>query len=223
LQPHAKRNRIAQGYFWLAERLYDELAWAYDPVSRMVSLGQWPAWRKWALDYLVGTRMLEIGFGTGELLLEMARKRINVWGLEYSAAMQRLTITKLYHRGMWVPCIRGRTQQMPFADRSFDTIIATFPAGYIFDPATLHEIARLLRGSSASVGAEPGRLVVVGLSASSSKTPFRPGLRLLIGISMEDLLTHFTQVAQSADLHVQVLMRKHGILDFPIIIAEKQA
>lgn len=60
-------DSFTQGYYWLAERLYNELAWAYDPVSWLVSLGQWDVWRKGALDYLTGKRILEIGFGTGEL------------------------------------------------------------------------------------------------------------------------------------------------------------
>jgi SAM-dependent methyltransferase len=221
LQHHAKRNRVAQGYFWLADRLYDELAWAYDPVSRLVSLGQWPVWRRWALEYLVGTRVLEIGFGTGDLLLEMASQGIKVCGLECSAAMHYRTATKMRQHGLWVPRIRGRAQHMPFADNAFDTIVTTFPAGYIFDPATVHEVARLLSGTTASQQAKRGRLVVVGLSASSTISPIRHALRFLIGVPMEDLLAHFEQVAQSAGLRVQVLTRTHGIFVFPIIIAEK--
>jgi ubiquinone/menaquinone biosynthesis C-methylase UbiE len=213
---------LNKGYFWLADRLYNELAWVYDPVSRMVSLGQWPAWRKWALDYLVGRRVLEIGYGTGELLLEMARRRMDAWGLEYSAAMQRLAAAKLRRRGMWVPCVRGRAQQMPFADSSFDTIIATFPAGYIFEPATLREVARILHGPAASAGGEAGRFVVVGISASSTRMPLRGLFQFLIGIPMEDLLAGYRRMAESANLRVQVVMRKHGVLDLPIIIAERQ-
>lgn len=213
---------LNKGYFWLADRLYNELAWVYDPVSRMVSLDQWPAWRKWALDYLVGRRVLEIGYGTGELLLEMARRRIDAWGLEYSAAMQRLTAAKLRRRDMWVPCVRGRAEQMPFADNTFDTIVATFPAGYIFDPATLREVARLLRRPAASAGGEAGRFVVVGICASSTRMPLRRLFQFLIGIPMEDLLARYKQLAESANLCVQVVMRRHGVLDLPIIIADKQ-
>jgi len=222
LHHRARRNRVAQGYFWLADRLYEELAWAYDPVSRLVSFGQWPVWRRWALEYLVGTRVLEIGFGTGELLLEMASKGIKVCGLEYSAAMHRRTAAKLRQHGVRVPCVRGKAQHMPFADNAFDTIIATFPAGYIFDPATLHEVARLLRGSTASAEAKHGRFVVVGLSASSTIPPIRHALRFLIGVPMADLIAHFEQVARSVDLSVQVVMRTHGVFVFPIIIAQKQ-
>jgi hypothetical protein len=36
-------------YLWLAERLYHELAWAYDGISWLVSLG---AWSRYAIEKL---------------------------------------------------------------------------------------------------------------------------------------------------------------------------
>lgn len=53
-------------YMWLANRLYDELAWLYDPISRMLSMGRLPAWRCATLEHVKGRRVLEIGIGTGE-------------------------------------------------------------------------------------------------------------------------------------------------------------
>jgi len=34
-------NRVGRLYVWATERLYQELAWAYDGVSWLVSLGHW--------------------------------------------------------------------------------------------------------------------------------------------------------------------------------------
>ena len=212
---------IARGYYWLADRLYNELAWVYDPVSWLVSLGQWDTVRKWALDYLVGRRILEIGFGTGELLLEMVRTDIRVVGLDASAAMHRQARNKLRRSGVWVPTIRGFAQRMPFSNNSFDTIIATYPAGYIFDPATWSEVARLLRsGPAAPAGTGSGRFIVVGIGLSSTAKPFRTETQFFFGLSMEDLLAHFQHLAQSAGLDLQVAMRQHGAVDVPILIAE---
>ena len=39
---------------------------------------------------------------------------------------------------------RALAQNLSFADASFDTVIVTFPAEYIFDPATLTEAHRVL-------------------------------------------------------------------------------
>ncbi|HEX2993689.1 MAG TPA: class I SAM-dependent methyltransferase, partial [Anaerolineales bacterium] len=39
---------------------------------------------------------------------------------------------------------RGLAQHLPFPDETFDTVVATFPAEYIFDPETLIETRRVL-------------------------------------------------------------------------------
>jgi SAM-dependent methyltransferase len=217
----SRPNWIARGYYWLAERLYNELAWIYDPVSWMVSLGQWDTVRKWALEDLVGESILEVGFGTGELLLEM--KRRNIWsvGMDRSAAMHRQTRKKFRRTGVWIPLVRGVTQQMPFADKSFDSIVATYPAGYIFDPDTWAEVARLLR--SIPVGSSEtrrGRFIVVGIGVSSDKKSIAQGTHLIIGAPMKDLLAHFEGLAQAVGLELHVSMRTHGGLDVPVLIAE---
>ena len=62
-------NRIAGTYYWLTERLYNEFAWAYDPVSWLVSLGGWSTVRSWVGDYIAGRRILEIGFGRRNTLI----------------------------------------------------------------------------------------------------------------------------------------------------------
>ena len=47
--------------------LYNELAWSYDLVSWAVSLGQWRTWGRASLRYLLGPRVLEVAFGTGDI------------------------------------------------------------------------------------------------------------------------------------------------------------
>ena len=48
---------------------------------------------------------------------------------------------------------RGLAQHLPFADASFDTFVATFPAEYITNPQTLSEVRRCL--------SDEGRFVVL--------------------------------------------------------------
>ena len=130
---------LAKLYLWATHRLYNEFAWAYDLVSWLVSFGQWDRWRKTALDHAVGQRVLEVGFGTGELLIEMARRGMHVCGIDLSPAMHRVTARKMAHRGIQAPRVRALVQRAPFADGSFVTIVATFPAEYVASPATLRK------------------------------------------------------------------------------------
>ena len=217
-----KPHPVARGYGWLTERLYNELAWAYDPVSWIGSLGQAAAVRKWALDYLAGSRVLEVGFGTGELLLEMARRDLQVVGLDCSPAMHHQAGLKLRRHGLRVPLVRGVAQQMPFAVNAFDSIVATFPAGYIFDRATWLEAARLLKVPSPLTGGCPGRFIVVGLCASSAGRRLPSVSRFLFGLPLEEMLAHFELSAPEIGLDLQVQMRRHAGLEIPIMVAEKR-
>ena len=72
-------NWLARLYIWATYRLYNEFAWAYDLAACLVSLGRWSRWRRKALDHLSGERILEIGFGTGELLVELGYEADNSW------------------------------------------------------------------------------------------------------------------------------------------------
>ena len=200
-------------YIWATYRLYDEFAWAYDLVSWVVSLGQWSRWRRSALEHVVGRRVLELGFGTGELLLEMGRRGWRAAGLDSSPAMHRVTARKMARRGVWVPRVRALAQRMPFADTSFDSIVATFPANYIVDPATLREVARLLRPG--------GRFVVVGLSATTECRLLRRAVHLLFGVPVERILAHYHKIAQAAGLQVTLTTEGGGFFKVPAAVAER--
>jgi ubiquinone/menaquinone biosynthesis C-methylase UbiE len=131
-------------YVSLEDLLYYELSPFYDVVSWLVSLGRWDRWRRLSLPHVVGARVLEVGFGTGVLLMELARRGYEVFGLDLSPAMHRITSARLAKQNLRVAQVRGSVQSMPLIAASFDTVISTFPAAFILDPATIAEIARVL-------------------------------------------------------------------------------
>ena len=184
-------------YTGLEDRLYYELAPAYDAVSWLVSLGQWGRWRALALDHISGVRVLEVGFGTGEVLIEMVRRGLGTCGLDLSPAMHRITASKMARRGVWLPRIRGRAQAMPFADDAFDTLIATFPADFIFDPATLREAARLLTSR--------GRFIIVDMCLFTGNDVLGRLARAL-GVLTEDDLRRYERFVAEAGLRVSVII-----------------
>ncbi|MEZ4714363.1 MAG: methyltransferase domain-containing protein [Caldilineaceae bacterium] len=172
-------NWSARLYLWACERLYHELAWGYDLVSWLVSLGRWGRWRGAARQYLCDAdgrlrqNVLEIGFGTGELLAQLTQAATDSGeisgqpasppaqsiptGLELSPAMHKVTSAKFRRRQLYAPRVQAFAQQMPFANGVFDAVVSTFPAPYIFDPQTLQECARVLRP------APGGQLLIVGM------------------------------------------------------------
>ncbi|PZR98103.1 MAG: hypothetical protein DLM69_09045 [Candidatus Chloroheliales bacterium] len=138
--------------------LYYQFAWAYDWVSKHFFRDQWRLWQQATLPYLKGRRVLELGPGTGVLLVELARDGYKVIGLELSPPMLHQARKRLRKHAnatnrRQVLLLRGRGQAIPLADNSVDSVLSTFPSDYITIPATLAEVARVLRPG--------GRLVIV--------------------------------------------------------------
>lgn len=133
---------------------YRELAWTYDAVAWLVSGGLWFQWARAALPELRG-RTLELGFGTGHLQLALAA-RPAVFGLDASPQMAAIAAARLRRHGHPARLANGVAQRLPFPAAAFDTLLATFPAEYILDPAAHTEIRRVL--------APGGRLVIVPLA-----------------------------------------------------------
>lgn len=203
-------------YLWLAAQLYGRWAWAYDAVSWLVSLGRWAAWRRQALDHIQGRRVLEVGFGTGDLLLEMASRGLEVVGLDPSAAMHRIAARKLRRRGLSVPRVRAAAQAMPFRDGSFDTVVTTFPAEYVVDPATWREMARLLRASSGG-----GRWIVVGAYVEYRHPILARSVRLLFGRPPGQALSRWPEMAEEFGFQTTLLEGGGRWVRVPVLILEK--
>ena len=209
-------------YAWACERLYAELAWSYDAVSWWVSLGHWAQWRALALEYVRGSRVLELGFGTGELLPLLAEKTTLTVGLDSAAAMHSQTLHKLKVRGLAVPLVQARAQAMPFPAGAFDTIVATFPAPYILDAETLHECARLLAGSTITGAKITGakRLVIVGLWVALAAKGWERAIPLFYGRPSQAIQQEMVARLVAAGFAPVVEERAVGIFRVGMVIAE---
>ncbi len=130
--------------------LYHHFAFTYDLVAAFVSFGQWKNWVFEILPHIKGTRILELGHGPGHLQRELTSRGWIAFGLDESRQMGRLAAKRLDGKHHLA---RGLAQRLPFANESFDCVVATFPTEYIFNPQTLTSIKRALRPN--------GRLVVL--------------------------------------------------------------
>ena len=226
-------NLLTTLYAWACERLYAELAGGYDWVSWLVSLGHWATWRCVALNNLLRTapakaepaasspRVLEIGFGTGELLLEMARRRFTVHGLELSQPMHEITAAKLQRRDLVVPRMRALAQAMPLADDSYAAMISTFPAPYILDPATLRECARVLRKPQPELNLPGGQLVIVGLWVGWNNPLLRKLVPLFYSTPDQDFKNQIRQRLAQAGFSSTLIDHPIGRVSVGVIVGER--
>lgn len=143
---------VARFLRFFFHHLYHGLAFTYDLVAWLVSFGKWNQWIEMILPYIEGRRTLELGHGPGHLLRILLMRGQFAVGLDESPQMGRLARRRLLRAGETLPKLtRGLGQALPFPAETFDTIVATFPAEYIFEPHTISEAWRTLKNGSRMV------------------------------------------------------------------------
>ena len=146
--------------------LYHSLAWAYDLVAFVVSLGRWNQWMHAVLPYIQGQRVLELGYGTGHLQRCLILQNYEVYGLDESRQMAAITNRRLRAAAETrngIRLVRARGAAIPFPTHIFSTVVATFPAPYIAEPDTLSQIYRVLQPE--------GRLVILLAAVHTGRSP----------------------------------------------------
>ena len=152
--------------------LYHQLAFAYDLVAATVSVGQWKNWVSSILPFIEGTRILEIGHGPGHLQRVLLSRGLAAVAIDESKPMGLLAKRNTAGKATLV---RSLAQILPFADASFDTVIATFPAEYINAPQTLLEVKRCL--------SDGGRFIVLPVALQLGRKPLDKLMSLLFRIT----------------------------------------
>jgi len=148
--------RILLRFFF--QLLYHTFAFTYDLVAATVSFGHWKDWILEVIPFIEGTRILELGHGPGHLQRILLSRGLVTVAIDESDSMGRLA---KHNTDGGALLTRGLAQFLPYADRSFDTVIATFPTEYFTDPQTLSEVKRCL--------AEGGRFVVLPVAMPKNR------------------------------------------------------
>ncbi|MDX1649633.1 MAG: methyltransferase domain-containing protein [Myxococcota bacterium] len=145
---------------------WDVLLPLYDPVQRLLGA---EALRRALLDQAglaPGQRVLEIGCGTGDLLIaaKCREPAAALLGLDPDPKALARARRKAQRRGVAVHLDRGFSQALPYPDRSFDRVLSSFMLHHLdaeTTAGTLREVRRVLApGGSLHVvdfGGAPGR------------------------------------------------------------------
>jgi len=195
--------------------LYNDFAWSYDLVARIVSRGQWRAWGRTTLSHLHGQRVLELGHGPGHLLLRLAEQGLLTAGLDISSAMIRQAKERLRTADLAAPVVQARAQALPFCEESVDTVLTTFPTDYIVQPQSLREARRVL--------APGGRLVVAAAARFEGEDVISRFLAWLYRITGQDEPSPgaITPWLEQAGLSARVVWEEVNRTAVMLIIAEK--
>jgi ubiquinone/menaquinone biosynthesis C-methylase UbiE len=197
-------------------RFYNEFAWTYDLVSRIVSRGRWYHWQRAALPELRGSRVLELAFGTGNLLWDMVAEGYQCVGIDLSPYMVHITARKFRRRGLEAPICLARAQELPFREKAFHSLVITFPDYFVLDPAAQEEMARVLMPG--------GRLIVVDGAHIPREDAWSRLLNWAFSITVSP---RSRQVAQSPLRHPGFTVERREVSDdwgaVGIIVAVKES
>lgn len=133
-----ERRRRSQEFFDRHARQWDELARTLLPV---------PEYRRRLLDLVPpGDSVLEIGVGTGGLLIELAAVTSRLIGVDHSPAMLEEARCHLANKGVNGIDLRlGEMSHLPLPDSAVGCVVANMVLHHAADPqAVLTEIRRVL-------------------------------------------------------------------------------
>lgn len=177
--------------------VYDRQAPFYDRVIAVAEALLFSGGREWACRQ-AQERVLEVGIGTGRNLPCYAPD-VEVSGIDLSPAMLTRAEDRAKQLGRTVDLRVADAQHLPFADASFDTVLATLTLCSIPDEvAAVAEMARVMRPG--------GRLVLLDHVASPS-----PAVRriqrildpLFVRLAEDHLLREPTDAVRRAGLVIE--------------------
>lgn len=134
----------------------------------------------WKLaDPRPGERVLDIGTGTANYLMDLARMGLDCTGLDIAPNMLRFATGKCLRAGLPVKLVLARSENLPFPPDYFDLVLSVTALEFFEDPlASVEEMRRVCR---------PGGRVVIGVLNSWSVWALR---RRILTWFKETIFTH---------------------------------
>lgn len=161
----SKKEQVAQ--------MFDNISGNYDGFNRVISFGIDIKWRKKVLALVSAQKpntVLDIATGTGDLAILMSQTGASqITGVDISEGMLQVGRQKVKAAGLdsRIDLQLGDSENLPFADASFDAITVAFGIRNFENlEKGLGEILRVLK---------PGGIFVILETSNPTKFPFKQG------------------------------------------------
>lgn len=154
-------------------KMFDTISGDYDGLNRVISFGIDIKWRKKVVQIVKDSApktILDIATGTGDLAINLAETNADkIVGLDISRGMLDVGIEKIKNKNLdsKIEMILGDSENMPFADNTFDAITVAFGVRNFENLENgLKEILRVLK---------PGGTFVILETSMPTKAPYKQG------------------------------------------------
>nr|WP_235817870.1 bifunctional demethylmenaquinone methyltransferase/2-methoxy-6-polyprenyl-1,4-benzoquinol methylase UbiE [Formosa haliotis] len=157
-------------------KMFDTISGTYDDLNRVISFGIDIKWRKKVVELVKNTNpnsILDIATGTGDLAINLAETQAEkIVGLDISPGMLEVGKQKVKAKNLegTIEMILGDSENMPFADNTFDAITVAFGVrNFETLEKGLSEILRVLK---------PNGIFVILETSVPIKTPYKQGYKM---------------------------------------------
>jgi SAM-dependent methyltransferase len=141
LAPSTDLMGLAAAYYALTEDADDRRTRFLEHIAGATARGEALAAR-----LPRGGRILEVGCGTGGLLVAAARAGLAITGVDIAARWLVAARRRLADHGLSVPLLAASAERLPWGEGQFDAVVADSVLEHLDDPAAaLREFARVLR------------------------------------------------------------------------------
>jgi len=173
--PERRRLRLLPRELLIKTNPLDQGDWAYRPILGEVQRLRFAAVASILRARPRAARLLEIGYGSGILLPELARHCDQLYGLDFHQSAAAVA-GQLARVGVNALLASGDACALPYFDGSFDTVVAISTFEFVPDvPTAAREAVRVLTPRGVAVVVTPGSSPLLDL-----------GLKILTGERAED-------------------------------------
>jgi demethylmenaquinone methyltransferase / 2-methoxy-6-polyprenyl-1,4-benzoquinol methylase len=129
-----------------ARAMFAGIAPHYGAVGAVWSFGQDPRWRRFLVRTVAPPHagiVLDVASGTGLVARALLRERPDLRIVALDPSPEMLSAGRVDDR---VRRVRGRAEELPFGEATFEALTFTYLLRYVDDPAaTMRELARVVR------------------------------------------------------------------------------
>ncbi len=129
----------------IIEERYNRIALVCDLMESLIERTGYSRWRRLLWSKVAGTRILEIGVGTGKNF-PFYPDGAQITAIDFSERMLAFARRRAEGQGRKISILRMDVQGLDFEDNSFDSVVGSFVFCSVPDPIRgLQEVRRVVR------------------------------------------------------------------------------
>ncbi|TMM57112.1 class I SAM-dependent methyltransferase [Maribacter algarum] len=170
----------------------DHADWNYRPVLGTISCSRFRLVKKMLVEKH-GERLLEIGYGSGVFLPELANHADKVYGVDIHEKTAEVA-ERLLEVNVDAELVSGGAEKMKWENNSFDFVVAVSALEFVSDlDAVCREVKRILKPNGSFMVVTPGKSPLLDfglkvLTGKSAKEDFADRREIIL----PTLLKHFS-------------------------------